>query len=212
MSGSPSVIEEQMRSLIDPVAANYLRRHTREDGVTVDVGCGPAQYRHVISGGYLGVDVTIGEFNSKLYPGLLTSPDVLAEARSLPFRSGSFTTAFYAGICYYLNTQQLHEAMTEAYRVLKREGTLVIMDHSKKTDELLQRQYEQVWTKTANPRSCSGWLALLADAGFTKLDLSFKSYGHEKLRLSLLKRLLPRSLYFAWIDRRQAYVMITGEK
>jgi len=212
MAASPREAEERVRSLIDPVAAGYLRKHSREEGLTLDVGCGPGQYRHVVAGDYIGVDLSRDEFNSTLYPGMLTSPDVLAEAQSLPFRPGSFTTAFYSGICYYLNSQQLYGALTEAYRVLRTSGNVVIMDHSKKTDERLQREYEQVWTKTANPRSCVQWLRLLATVGFKKLDLSFKPYERKKLRLSLLKRLLPRAVYFTWIDHRQAYVMITGQK
>ena len=204
---------EYLRLLTDPVTATYIRKHTRKDGLTIDVGCGPAQYRNVVLGGYLGVDLDRDEFNSALYPGLFKDPDVLAEARSLPFRPGSFTTAVYSGVLYLLSTEKVYEAMTIAYQLLKSGGMLIIMDHSRKTDQQLQQQYEKVASpQNANPRSCRDWLELLSNIGFKRCDLSFKPWGRIKQGLLFLKRILPRPFYFAWIDNRQAYIIITAQK
>jgi hypothetical protein len=95
---------------------------------------------------------------------------------------------------------------------------VLIHDHSKATDEYLQMQYRGVppsndpYVQTANPRSCSDWLRLLSRFGFSDVNLSFKSYGGIKPRVLLLKRLLPRWLYFVWIDHKRAYIIITGQK
>lgn len=200
-------------SLIDPSVFHYLGECARQGGITLEVGCGPGQYRKVVAGEYVGVDLLTGDYE----PGLAMTPDLLAEACTLPFRNDSITTVFYSGMLYYLNNQCLREAMTEANRVLKPGGRILIHDHSKSTDEYLKSKYRDLppsynpYVQT-EPRSCHHWLNLLARIGFSDVDLSFKSYGGIKPRLLLLKRLLPRWLYLTWIDQRVAYIIITGQK
>jgi SAM-dependent methyltransferase len=206
--------EQLVHSLIDPSVVHYLEECTRKGGLTLEVGCGAGQYRQVLASEYVGVDLSKEDCKE----GLPRTPDLLAEACTLPFRNDSITTVFYSGILYYLSNQRLLEAIAEANRVLKPEGSVLIHDHSKKTDEYLQVQYRKAapsnnpYIQTANPRSCSYWLKLLSRIGFSQVDISFKSYGGIKPRVLLLKRLLPRWLYFAWIDHRLAYIIITGTK
>jgi len=206
--------EHRVHTLIDPSVVHYLEQCTRDGGITLEVGCGPGQYRQVVAGEYVGVDLSKEDYEE----GLPMTPDLLAEACTLPFRNDSITTIFYSGILYYLNNQRLQQAITEANRVLKPGGSVLIHDHSKSTDEYLQVRYRGTppsndpYVKTANPRSCSHWLKLLSHVGFSDVDISFKSYGGIKPRVLLLKRLLPRWLYFVWIDHRLAYIIITGQK
>lgn len=92
-------------------------------GKLVDIGCGRMPYREQLLPqveSYTGVD---HPQVSKLYRSKV-SPDVLADAHSLPFRDGGFDIALMLQVLEYLEKPQ--QALTEAYRVLKKGGVLIL--------------------------------------------------------------------------------------
>lgn len=92
-------------------------------GKLIDIGCGRMPYREELLSlvkSYTGVDHPQVH---KLYRST-SSPDVLADAHSLPFKDGSFDIALMLQVLEYLEKPQ--QALTETYRVLKRGGVLIL--------------------------------------------------------------------------------------
>lgn len=92
-------------------------------GKLVDIGCGHMPYRRQLLPqveSYTGVDHPQVH---KLYRSAVL-PDVLADAHSLPFKDGSFDIALMLQVLEYLAQPQ--QALTEAYRILKIGGVLIL--------------------------------------------------------------------------------------
>jgi SAM-dependent methyltransferase len=197
-------IEARVRSLIDPATKHYLRRYTGFGCRCLEIGCGSGQYRFVVEGEYLGVDLGANDYKE----GIPSSPDLLADAFHLPFRNESFDLIFYAAVVLYF--AKASDAIREACRVLRGGGELLIFDYSWKTVERLRLSYVQKWSGvTAHPKKCREWTKLLQDAGLVNVNLSFRS-AHVGPRL--LECVLPRFIYFSWIDSREAPTVLVGQK
>lgn len=141
-------------------------------------------------------------------PGVPMTPDVLADAFHLPFNNETFDLVFYSAVVYYFASPE--DAIREARRVLRPGGYLLIFDYSWKTVEKLRISYLQSWPGVvAHPKTCREWTKLLDDAGLVNIHLSFKSV---RIRPRLLQLALPRFIYFSWIDRRQAPIVLIGQE
>jgi len=68
-------------SLFKVPIKNVLLREVKDSDVCLDLGCGPGQYRIIIPGKYIGLDMTAQDY----YPGMPRKVDVVADAQALPF-------------------------------------------------------------------------------------------------------------------------------
>ena len=89
-------------------------------GVTVEIGCGSRQYRPVVHGAYLGIDL------EEYYAG--GRADVKADARRLPVRDGAAGLVFMVATLCIMPGADL--VLSEAIRVLRPGGTLAVLDYS----------------------------------------------------------------------------------
>lgn len=92
-------------------------------GSLIDIGCGRMPYRKELEplvDSYIGVD---HPKVSKLYRSPI-KPDVLADAKRLPFQSNSFDIALLIQVLEHVDTAD--KVIEEAARVLKPNGVLVI--------------------------------------------------------------------------------------
>ena len=92
-------------------------------GDLVDIGCGRMPYRkefEPLVESYIGVD---HPNISKLYTGG-TKPEVLTDAKDLPFDNNSFDTALLFQVLEHVDDPV--EVIKEAGRVLKKNGALII--------------------------------------------------------------------------------------
>lgn len=92
-------------------------------GKLLDIGCGTMPYRKEllqVVNEYTGLDYPE---TKKLYPGA-PSPDVLGDAKHLPFANKVFDTVLMLQVLEHIDDPEL--AIKEAHRVLKDRGVLII--------------------------------------------------------------------------------------
>ena len=92
-------------------------------GQLIDIGCGRMPYRRVLEplvDSYIGVD---HPKISKLYKSGV-KPEVLADAKSLPFGNNTFDTALLIQVLEHVDSPE--EVIKEAARILKPNGILII--------------------------------------------------------------------------------------
>src|SRR3989344_1729186 len=102
-------------------AINVAKKYTK--GKLVDIGCGRMPYRRVLEplvDSYIGVD---HPKISKLYKSGV-KPEVLADAKSLPFGNNTFDTALLIQVLEHVDSPE--EVIKEAARILKPNGILII--------------------------------------------------------------------------------------
>lgn len=102
-------------------AIEEAKKYTK--GKLVDIGCGRMPYRKELEplvDSYTGVD---HPNVSKLYSSA-TKPDVLADAKKLPFGNNTFDIALLIQVLEHVDLP--HEVIKEASRVLKPGGVLIL--------------------------------------------------------------------------------------
>lgn len=102
-------------------AINEARKYA--NGKLLDIGCGTMSYREdllKIVNEYIGLDYPK---TKKMYPGA-PKPDILADAKKLPFDTGTLDTVLMLQVLEHIDNPEL--AIKEASRVLKKEGILII--------------------------------------------------------------------------------------
>lgn len=200
---SPEV-QSRLRSFIEPATQHYLQMYTNSNSLTLEIGCGPGQYRLAVNGNYVAVDITVADYKG----GVPRTPDVVADAKQLPFRDNTFDLVFFSNVFHYFDDRC--GTMAQVIRVLRPGGYLLIFDYSRKTLRRLSSVYAQSSPGlTACVRSASDWVALLARAGFSNVSLSLKSFS---LKHQLLKWGLPHWVYFFFLDMRDNAVVLVGQK
>ena len=185
-----------------PGTAAWLRRATGPGTRALEVGCGPAQYRHVVRGGYVGLDITARDYR----PGLPRDPDVLGDAHHLPFREGTFDLVFFSAAFYLFADPR--QALREARRILRAAGHVAIFDYSRRTlERLADAHVRGGLAETVAIFTCTDWLRLLADGGWHDPQVRLSS---RSLRARAIQLLMPRPLRYAWIDNSERPILITG--
>ncbi len=199
--------EQRLRPAIDPATQILLKKHTTDYSLTLEIGCGPGQYRLAVNGAYVGVDLTAKDYNETLP----RTTDVIADAMALPFKANTFDVAFYSNTFYHFGNYR--SALSEVRRILQPNGKILIFDYSQKTLIRVKNLYRQScpgWE--AHVRDCADWLTLLKEAGFSQVSLWGKSFSRKQrlLRLLCWGWLLP--LYFAIIDACEGSIFVMGTK
>jgi SAM-dependent methyltransferase len=200
-------VEARLRALVDAPARKFLQAFSKPGDLVLEVGCGPGQYRYAVNGSYIGTDITAAPYR----PDLPRTPEVLANARALPFGSAVFDLVLFSNLFHYFDRPL--SVLAEALRVLKPGGRLVIFDYSKPTLERLRFTYRETSPGfTAHPYGCADWLQMYAAAGLTEPRLFTKGQSIKHRLLGLLNHAWTRTAYHALIDSREGALCIAGRK
>lgn len=202
---SPSAeAQERLRSKIRPPTAQILRNHTNSQSLTLEVGCGPGQYRLAVNGGYVGVDITADNYNEETP----RTPDVVADGMYLPFKRGTFDVIFFSNTFYYFEDHRF--LLSQVMEVLKTGGSLVVFDYSKTTLKRLGRVSKKSDAAVyIHIRKSYDWIKHFNENGFCEVELLLNSLS---LRAKMANKFLPRSIKFPLIDRLEASVVVTAKK
>ena len=153
----------------------------------LDVGCGPARYRHKVAGDYIGLDLTDAPYAANQ----LRQVDVVATATELPFQAGSFDLVF--SISSFYQFPDPDKALAEFHRVLQPNGRVLLFDYNRRTQRRLQlgeRAPRPCWTQ---------WQLRdrIGQTGFKSCELLAPvARPHSKLEYGL--RLLHQELFGTW--------------
>lgn len=102
--------------------ALYLQKYAHHAKTVVELGCGSGQYRRVVRGRYVGLDLT-----DAYYMG--GRPSLLADAQQLPLVDKSADIAFcVATLCTIPDTSLV---LQECRRILRPGGRMLIFDYNK---------------------------------------------------------------------------------
>ncbi|MBI4349029.1 MAG: methyltransferase domain-containing protein [Elusimicrobia bacterium] len=185
-----------------PASASWLRRSTAPGMRILEVGCGPAQYRGVVRGDYVGVDITARAYA----PELPRDPDVLADAHGLPFKDAAFDIVLFSAAFHLLVDPP--RALSEARRTLRRGGRVAIFDYSRRTLERLAGTYASTGqAEGVATLTCADWVRLLRAGGWRDPQVRLNT---SSLRGRLASAIVPRPLWNAWVDRMERAILITG--
>lgn len=179
---------------VDLFVGYCLRRYTQPASLVLDVGCGPAPYRHWVSGHYVGLDVTDEPYGIDMP----RSVDVVGSGMDLPLRAETFDLVFSKS-AFFLIPDPL-KALREIHRVLKPGGRVLLFDYNRRTQRQLQAR-EQIarpcWTQ---------WQlrSLVRQAGFRNCELLVPK-DRDVSGLEYWLRLVHQELFGIW-------AIVTGVK
>lgn len=114
------------RARAAPFVEYALARFAPEDGLVLDVGCGPALYRKASPARYIGVDVD--DFRAH---GAADGADILAAAGHLPIGDSKIDLAFVKSALHLMPDPD--GILREIRRVLKRGGRIIVFDYNRRT-------------------------------------------------------------------------------
>jgi ubiquinone/menaquinone biosynthesis C-methylase UbiE len=99
---------------------------TDHDQLILDVGCGTGEYSLLFKGTYTGIDYSTEyiEYARSKYKGNF----IVNDATKLEFESNKFDVVFSVGLHHHLSNENAKKAITEALRVTKPKGKLIIVD------------------------------------------------------------------------------------
>jgi SAM-dependent methyltransferase len=128
----------------DARVRKLLQSETRGARRVLEIGCGVAQYRETIGQSYIGIDITLADYR----PGIPRTPDVIGNALSLPFASGSFDAAVMHCVFHLLPDQE--RCVREVTRILNHGGKLIMIEWSRRAwNHLLEVGHAQTWVRDA---------------------------------------------------------------
>ncbi|OGV53673.1 MAG: hypothetical protein A2X49_16110 [Lentisphaerae bacterium GWF2_52_8] len=190
----------KLAAAINPPTAAALSNLSAQGFRTLEVGCGPGQYRLAIKGHYIGIDISLENRHTEL--GLPKLVDLAADAHALPFGDNSFDLVFYSNTFYHFADGPT--AAREACRVLKKGGRILLFEYSRARHQELAESYKRNKQEAhVNIRSCTEWKNLLEDAGFSSFSVATNYLGWRSL-LSLLPKIL--------IDKIKRDIVMTAYK
>jgi len=145
---------------VDSFIRMYLHRYGANHGKVLDIGCGPAPYRHWVRGDYVGLDLTAAPYGA-----IPRRVDVVASAMCLPFAAEAFDLVFSKSAFFLIPDPAL--ALREVHRVLAPGGRIVLFDYNRRTQRALERKEgvrRPAWTQ---------WRlrAIVAHSGFRRCEI-----------------------------------------
>jgi ubiquinone/menaquinone biosynthesis C-methylase UbiE len=196
--------EKLLIPLIKPGTKFLLEKFTKSHTTTLEVGCGPGQYRLAAKGLYFGVDITSQDYRA----GLPRYVDALADARTLPFKDEIFDLIFFSNIFHYFENGSV--ILEDCYRLTKPGGRILIVDYSYPSLKYLQNAYIKTSPGfTACLHKGKDWLDLVSSSGYHNEDILINSNSFTS---KLIKSLLPKKLFNKYLDTRELSIAVLGEK
>lgn len=138
-----------------PFVTSILRAHAGPGDRILDIGCGPALYRHVTGAEYVGVDITDEPYNE-----IPRDVDIVAPGDAIPLDGAAFDLVF--SLSAFFQFPDTERALAEMRRLLRPGGRLVLFDYNRRAQRRLQ-------ALEGAPRPCWtqwGLRRRVADAGF----------------------------------------------
>jgi SAM-dependent methyltransferase len=127
------------KSLIYPFVGELLNPLLKPHSKCLEIGCGAKQYRSVLSCEYSGLDLPDS-------PYLIETPDFACGMEQIPAPDESFDIIFAVGV--FICIPDIHGALKQTHRVLRKNGRLVIFDYQKLVGERLRMAdsgHHNVW-------------------------------------------------------------------
>jgi len=126
-------------AFVEPFVAELLRRYVPAGTTMLDIGCGPAGYRSVTQGRYVGVDIT-----DRIYaPAGRRGLDAAAAADRLPFAGERFDLVMSKSAFFMMPDPRA--TLAEFRRVLKPGGRVLLVDYNARTQKKLGRAEGKTW-------------------------------------------------------------------
>lgn len=187
----------------DAFIHKYLKHHTGQNQVILDLGCGPGRFRQSVRGRYIGLDVTANDYKK----GWARAVNVIASARFLPFKESEFNFIFSVASFYLFPGPVL--CLQDIHRCLKPGGRFVCFDYTRKTLERFVRAYYEtnvpyhsIWTGSQLAR-------LFKTAGFDDVH-----WWVPDVRTSWKSKFvhLASAVYRHFHDLREGWWVVEGQK
>ena len=157
--------------------------------VTVDLGCGTGELverLQSIAEHVIGVDSSskmIEQARNRVYPDKERVDLRLGELEHLPLKNNEADCAVVSMVLHHLSTP--NRFVSEVSRVMKKNGTLVIVDFDKHNDESLRQTYGDRWLGFSKDEI----LSILNPNGFTMMEDRSFEIG-KNLTLNLYRSVL----------------------
>ena len=135
--------QDRLESLIYPHVKQILLREVGGSDACLELGCGPGQYKLIIPGKHIGLDITAQNYR----PDLPRSVDIVADAQSLPFKANCFDVVFV--VASLLIIPDTEAVLRESHRVLRNGGKILIFDYNYRTTRRLREldnNHRHIWT------------------------------------------------------------------
>jgi ubiquinone/menaquinone biosynthesis C-methylase UbiE len=117
---------------VDPFVRYLLERYIGRGQTMLDVGCGPAPYRSLVAGRYIGLDNT----DEPYFAGAERRADIVAAADKIPLADGSVELIFCKSAFFLVPDPAA--ALIEFRRVLVERGRVLILDYNRRAQRQLQ--------------------------------------------------------------------------
>lgn len=182
----------------------YLKHHSDQRHMVLDLGCGPGRFRKSVGGYYVGLDITTDDYQE----GWSRHVDIVASARFLPFQDSVFDLIFTVASLHLFPAPAL--CLKDIHRCLKPGGKFVCFDYTRKTLE----RFVQPYYETNIPCHFSIWtgrqlVRFFKLAGFGDVKRWVPDTGMSwKIKIAYL--LSPIYRYFH--DLREGWWVVEGEK
>lgn len=138
---------------------DIIRLHHKENNKILEIGCGPAFLREFFPNDYIGADITDELYNENLKRDV----DIVCSAEKLLLDDDSVDIVVIKSSFYLFSNHDI--ALSEAKRVLKKGGIILIFDYTRRTQKRLQKQSKgsiyPCWTQW-------GLKKKIDNAGFTE--------------------------------------------
>lgn len=195
-------VRHRLEPLVVPATRDLLKQYSADDTFTLEVGCGPGQYRLAVLGTYVGLDVTAEPYREEL-PRIV---DVVGTASALPFRDAVFDLVFFSNVFYHFPDPE--NVIAQSLRVLKPGGMLIIIDYSKASLERLHESYARHgWPMTI--RASSDWDRLLQQFGLKNVQIAAHT---PSILAKTVNKILPNQIWFKVLDNKEMSIVVKGQK
>lgn len=176
-----------------PFVEYALTRFAPAGGLVLDVGCGPAVYRHSCPARYVGLDIEDARRR-----GEPDGADVIAASDRLPLADSVFDLAFVKSAFHLMPDPDA--VLRDVRRVLRPGGRIIIFDYNRRTQRKLGRALSVIYP---------GWTqwqlkARVRKAGFTRCRL-LAAVSRPVGRIEGLVRFPAQELFGTW-------AIVTGVK
>jgi ubiquinone/menaquinone biosynthesis C-methylase UbiE len=115
------------------VISDYLNRTANSGGIALETGCGSGRLLFDLQNRYgkvVGSDFSLGLLKKAKDTGIVTAELIQSDIENLPFKDGSFDMVLCVRVIQHLSVKQQQKAVDEMSRVLKKGGSLILVNYN----------------------------------------------------------------------------------